>query len=411
MDVIIDCCAGLDVHKKTVVACVRTPGQSKRRRKSETRTFATTTKGLLELSEWLTALDVTHAAMESTGVYWRPVYNVLEGSFELLLVNARHIKNVPGRKTDVRDCEWIGQLLECGLLRSSFVPPEPIRDLRDLTRYRKVLIRERGHHVNRIAKTLELANIKLGSVATDIMGKTGRAVIEGLIEGIDDPDQLAERAEGLLKKKREELSEALAGRVRPHHQFMLGQQLRMVDDLNEHITAIDHRIETVMRPFEQARTIVESMPGIATRSAQVIVAEVGPDVSNFPSASHLASWARVCPGTRESAGKRLSTRIGKGNTWLRATLHEAAWAAARTKKSYYSALYRRIKARHGSQKAVVAVEHAMLRAIWHMLKHGKLHEDLGVDYFDRRAGESIKRHHVRRLEKLGYQVSVSGDAA
>jgi len=410
MDILIDQCAGLDVHKKTVVACVRTPGNN-RQRHSETRTFATDTKGLLELVDWLTSCRVTHVAMESTGVYWRPVYQILEGQFELLLVNARHIKNVPGRKTDVRDCEWIGQLLECGLLRSSFVPPEPIRDLRDLTRYRKVLIRERGHHVNRVAKTLEMANIKLGSVATDIMGKTGRAVIEGIIDGITDPEVLAERAEGLLKKKKAELAEALAGRVRGHHRFMLQRQLQMVDDLSEHIAVLDDHIEEVMRPFAEACDIVASTPGIARRAAEVIVSEIGDDMSRFPTAGNLCSWAHVCPGTNESAGKKKQASIGKGNAWLRATLHEAAWAAARTKKSYYSALYRRLKLRLGSRKAIVAVEHAMLRAIWHMLKHKKYHEDLGVDYFERRQGDQIKRHHVRRLEKLGYEVQVTRRAA
>lgn len=410
MDILIDRCAGLDVHKKTVVACLRTPRGS-RQRQSEIRTFATETKGLLELADWLTSSRVTHVAMESTGVYWRPVYQILEGDFALLLVNARHIKNVPGRKTDVRDCEWIGQLLECGLLRSSFVPPEPIRDLRDLTRYRKVLIRERGHHVNRIAKTLEMANIKLGSVATDIMGKTGRAVIEGIIEGVDDAELLAERAEGLLRKKKAELSEALAGKVRDHHRFILQRQLQMVDDLSEHIAILDDHIEEVMRPFAEARDIVSSMPGIATRAAEVIVSEIGDDMDRFPTAANLCSWAHLCPGTNESAGKKKQASIGKGNAWLRATLHEAAWAAARTKASYYSALYRRLKPRLGSHRAVVAVEHAMLRAIWHMLKHHKHHEDLGVDYFERNQSDQIKRHHLRRLEKLGYDVQIKKKAA
>lgn len=410
MDILIDRCAGLDVHKRTVVACIRAPRGS-RQRQSEIRTFTTETKGLLELADWLTSYRVTHVAMESTGVYWRPVYQILEGGFELLLVNARHIKNVPGRKTDVRDCEWIGQLLECGLLRSSFVPPEPIRDLRDLTRYRKVLIRERGHHVNRIAKTLEMANIKLGSVATDIMGKTGRAVIEGIIEGVDDAELLAERAEGLLKKKKAQLAEALAGKVRDHHRFILQRQLQMVDDLSEHIAILDDHIEEVMRPFAEARDIVASTPGIATRAAEVIVSEIGDDMNRFPTAANLCSWAHVCPGTNESAGKKKQASIGKGNSWLRATLHEAAWAAARTKNSYYSALYRRLKPRLGSRKAIVAVEHAMLRAIWHMLKHQKYHEDLGVDYFERNQSDQIKQHHLRRLEKLGYDVQIKKKAA
>ncbi len=314
MDVVYARCAGLDVHKATVVGCVRRPGPEREARRGETQTFATTTRGLLALADWLRAHEVTHVAMESTGVYWRPVYAVLEGRVELLLVNARHVKMVPGRKTDVRDCEWLAQLLECGLLRGSFVPPQPIRDLRDLTRSRKVLIRERGHHVNRVAKTLELANIKLGCVVTDIMGKTGRAILEALIAGCDDPDQLAALAQGSLRKKRAELREAVVGRMTPHYAFLLQQQLSMIDALDTHIATFDARIEEAMRPFADAYACVQTMPGVAERAAQAILAETGVDMSRFPTAPQFASWARLCPGNNESAGKRRPTTTGKGAT-------------------------------------------------------------------------------------------------
>lgn len=404
MDVLYERCAGLDVHKATVVACVRMPGRQRGERRSETKTFATTTRGLTELAEWLKAHGVTHAAMESTGVYWRPVYAVLERSVELLLVNARHVKMVPGRKTDVRDCEWLAQLLECGLLRASFVPPAAVRDLRDLTRYRKVLIRERGHHINRVEKTLELANIKLGCVVTDILGKTGRAILEALIAGRVDPDELAALAQGLVKKKRAALREAVAGRMTPHYAFLLQQQLSVIGTLDAHIATLDARIRESMAPFAEAAALVRTMPGMAARASEAILAETGVDMSRFPTPAQFASWARLCPGNNESAGKRRPTRTGKGATWLRATLQESAWAAVRTKKSYYRALYHRLKGRGGPKKAIVAVQHALVVALWHMLKHRVPHHDLGADYFDRRNTERTRRHHIRRLERLGYEV-------
>ena len=352
MDVMIERCAGLDVHKKTVVACVRAPSGEGSGRRKAVRTFGTTLAGLEALREWLRGNRVTDVAMESTGVYWRPVYAVLEDDFRLLLVNARHIKHVPGRKTDVRDCEWIAQLLECGLLRGSFVPPPEIRDLRDLTRLRKSLIGERSRQVNRVAKTLEMANIKLGSVVTDIMGMTGRAILDALVGGVGDPEALARLAQGSLKKKRKELAEATAGRMTEHYRFMLGQHLRLIDELSQHIDELDARIEERMRPFSRAAEIIESMPGIARRAAQTILAEIGPDMTRFPAPGHLASWARVCPGNHESAGKRKPVSTGKGNAWLRATLGQVAWSAARTKGSYYSALYYRHRARGGPRKAL-----------------------------------------------------------
>ncbi len=381
MDLVYARCAGLDVHKKTVVAGVRVPGPQRGERRGEVQTFPTTMSGLMALADWLVAHEVTHVAMESTGVYWRPVYAVLEGLMTVLLVNPRHVKMVPGRKTDVKDCEWLAQLLECGLLRSSFVPPRPIRDLRDLTRLRKTLIRERGHHVNRIEKTLELANIKLGSVVTDLMGNTGRAILEALSLGIDDPDKLAACAQGLLRKKQAALREALVGRLTPHYAFLLQQHLSLIDALDVHIATLDARIAEAMAPFADAAALAQTMPGVATRAAQAILAETGVDMAAFPTADNFASWARLCPGN-----------------------NERAWAAVKTKKSYYRALFHRLKARSDSKTAIVAVQHAMLVALWHMLKHRVPHQDLGADYFTRRDTERTRRHHVRRLEKLGYQV-------
>jgi transposase len=412
MDLVYARCAGLDVHKATVVGCVRVPGPRREDRQTETRTFATTLRGLEELTAWLTRHGVTHVAMESTGVYWRPVYAGLEGTVQVLLVNARHVRMVPGRKTDVRDSEWLAQLLECGLLRGSFVPPPAVRDLRDLTRLRKALIRERGHHVNRIEKTLELANIKLGTVVTDIMGKTGRAILEALSAGRDAPEQLAALAQGSIRtKKQAALREAVAGRLTPHYAFLLHQHLSLIEALDAHIVTLDARIEAAMAPFAEAAALLQTMPGVATRAAQAILAETGVDMGPFPTAAHFASWARLCPGTHESAGKRRPTTTGQGAVWLRATLQEAAWAAARTKRSYYRALYHRLKGRRGAKKAIVAVQHAMLVALWHMLKRRVPHHDLGADYFDRRNTARLRHHHVRRLRQLGYQVVLVEEAA
>ena len=404
MDLVNARCAGLDVHKATVVACVRVPGGQCGERRAETKTFATTTRGLRQLAEWLLANGVTAGAMESTGVYWRPVYAALEGRLELILVNARHVKMVPGRKMDVKDAEWLAQLLECGLLRGSFVPPPAVRDLRDLTRLRKALVRERSHHVNRIAKTLELAQLKLGCVVTDLMGKTGRAILQALSAGIDDPEQLAACAQGNLRKKQAALREALVGRLTPHYAFLLQQHLSLIDALDAHLATLEARIEAAMTPFAEAAALVQTMPGVATRAAQTILAETGVDMDRFPTAAHFASWARLCPGNHESAGKRLSTTTGKGATWLRATLQEVAWAAVRSKKTYYRVLYHRIKARRGAKKAIVAVQHAMVVALWHMLTRGVAHHDLGPNYFEHRNTERLRRHHVRRLERLGYGV-------
>ena len=411
MDVVYARWAGLDVHKATVVACVRSPVLRAETRPAETQTLATTLRGLAALAAWLTAHAVTHVAMESTGVYWRPVFAVLEGTVQVQLVNARHVKMLPGRKTDVRDCEGLAQLLECGLVRGSFIPPAAVRDLRDLTRLRKTLIRERGPHVNRIAKTLELANIKLGSVVTDIMGKTGRAILQALSIGRADPEYLAAGAQGRLRKKPAALREAVEGRLTPHYAFLLPQHLALIDTLDAHMATLDTRSEAAMVPFAETAAVMQTMPGVAPRAAEAILAETGVDMSPFPTAAHFASWARLCPGNHESAGTRRSTRTGKGATWLRATLQEAAWAAVHTKKSYYRALSDRLKARGGPKKAIVAVQHAMLVALWHMLKRRVSHQDLGADYFAQRNTERTLRHHVRRLEQLGYHVLLAKEAA
>ena len=378
MEIVNARCAGLDVHKATIVAGVRMPGPQRGARRSERKAFATTPRGLSELTDWLIAHEVTIVAMESTGVYWRPVYAVLERRLTVILVNARHVNMRPGRKTDLKDCEWLAQLLECGLLRASFVPPAAVRDVRDLTRLRKTLSRERGRHVNRSEKTLELAQIKIGCV---------------------------------IRKKRVALREALGGRLAPHYAFLLQQHLSLIDTLDAHLATLDARIELTMAPFADAVALVETMPGVATRAAQAILAETGVDMTAFPSSGHFASWARLCPGNHESAGKRHSTTTGKGATWLRATLQECAWAAVRSKKSYYRALYHCLKARREPKKAIVAVQHAMLVALWHMLTNRVRHHDLGINHFDHHDTARVRRHHVRRLEKLGYEVVLKDTAA
>ena len=412
MDVVIERCAGLDVHKRTVVACIRWPGSDDgRHREQVTRTFQTTMAGLEALREWLGTEGVTHAAMESTGVYWRPVYAVLEPHFDLMLVNARHVKHVPGRKTDVKDCEWIARLLECGLLRGSFIPPPEFRDLRDLTRLRKALARDRGKEINRVAKILELANVKLGSVVTDIMGVTGRAILKAMIEGEKDPRVLAGLARGSLCRKREELAEVVPGLIRDHHRFLLRDLLATIDHLSERIETLDMRIEVGTRPFAPALDLLESIPGVARRSAEAILAETSDDMSKFPTAGHFASWARLCPGNHESAGKRRPASTGRGNAWLRAALSQVAWAAVRTKGSYYRTLYHRHKARGGPKKAIVVVQHAIVVAIWHMFSRGTMHEDLGSDHYQGRDKERQMRHLLGRLRKLGVNVHVQEHAA
>lgn len=367
MELIHSCCAGLDVHKKTVVACVRRIGPDAQLA-SEVRTFRTMTAALIDLADWLAAQGVSHVAMESTGVYWKPVYHLLEGRFEILLVNAHHIKQVPGRKTDVKDAEWIAQLLQYGLLASSFIPPAPIRELRDLTRQRAQLVRERAGVVNRVQKVLEDANIKLASVATDVFGVSGRSILAALVAGGNDPAALADLARGRLREKTLELTAALRGLVTDHHRFLLRALLRQVESLEGLIDEFTARIDEVITPFAQAAGRLETIPGVSRRAAEVIVAEIGADMTKFPTAGHLASWAGLCPGNNESAGKRRSGQTTKGSQWLRTMLVQVAWAASHTKDTILSATYRKWVKRLGKKKALVALGHKILVVIYKLLK-------------------------------------------
>jgi len=402
MEVIYKRCCGLDVHKEIVVACllIREGGKVLK----EIRTFLTMTSDLVVLHDWLQAHQVTHVAMESTGIYWRPVFNLLEGSFTVLLVNAAHIKTVPGRKTDVKDCEWIADLLSHGLLRGSFIPPEPIRDLRDLTRYRKSLTDERVREVNRLQKLLESANIKLSSVATDVMGVSGKAMLEALISGSTDPEVLSDLAKGRLRKKLPLLKEALQGRFRPHHRFLLGEILVHLDFLDEAIERLSQEVVNRTVPFSKVIELMDLIPGIDQRVAEGVLSEIGVEMSCFPTHRHVTSWAGVCPGNNESAGKRKSGKTQKGNRWLRRYLIEASWAAVRSKGTYLSALYHRLVARRGKKKAIVAVAHALLVMIYHILKDQVPYRELGSDHFDKLNATYVQRHHVKRLESLGFKV-------
>ncbi|MEW5867598.1 MAG: IS110 family transposase [Bacillota bacterium] len=401
MEVLYERCGALDVHKKLVVACVATPEGK------ETKTFGTMTSELLELADYLVSKGCTHVAMESTGVYWKPIYNILEGTgIEVLVVNARDIKAVPGRKTDVKDAEWICDLLRHGLLRGSFIPDRPQRELRELVRYRKELVRERAREVNRLQKVLEGANIKLGDVATDVMGKSGQAMIEALVVGETDPELLASLAKGRLKKKSEQLASALQGLIGPHQRMILGAQLEHIRFLDKQIERLNREVEERMRPFDQAVEAIDEIPGIGRRIAEEVLAETGTNMDRFPSAAHLASWAGLCPGNNESAGKRKSGRTRHGNPHLRQALVEAAQAAAHTKDTYLSAQYHRIAARRGAKRAAVAVAHSMIVIIYHMLREGTAYQDLGSNHFDELNRNATVRRAVKRLEALGYKVTL-----
>jgi transposase len=369
MDIINACCAGLDVHKKTVVACVRRVGPDGAV-SSEVRTFGTMTRDLLALSDWLGAQGVGKVAMESTGVYWKPIFNLLEGSFEVILVNAHRLKHVPGRKTDVKDSEWIAQLLQYGLLSPSFIPPPDIRKLRDLTRQRTQLVRDSATVANRIQKVLEDANIKLGSVASDVLGVSGRAMIRAIVDGQDDPDRLADLAKRRLRGKIPELKLALHGRVTDHHRFQLRAQMEQIEFLEGLIARYDEEIERAMTPLTEKIERLRGIPGVGERAAEVITAEVGVDMSRFPTAGHLSSWAGLCPGNNESAGKRHSGKTTKGSQWLRTMLVQVAWAASRTKETIFSACYHRWAKRLGKKKALVAVAHKILVIVYHLLQDG-----------------------------------------
>lgn len=410
MQVVYERCCGIDVHKQTVVACVVVPGVDGQARK-ETRTFGTMTENLAALADWLGELDVTHVTMESTGVYWKPVFNLLDGRFAILVVNAERIKAMAGRKTDVQDAEWLADLLRHGLLKGSFIPSEILRELRDLTRYRTKLGDERKSEVNRVQKVLEDANIKLASVASDVMGVSGRAMLNELVQGQTDAATLAELAKGRLREKQKLLQQALSGRVRSHHRFMLAQHLAHIDFLDEAIAELDRQIAEQMRPFAAALATWDSLPGINQRIAEILVAELGPDLQPFEDAEHLASWAGMCPGNNESAGKRKSGRTRKGSPWLRRALVEAAHGAAHTKHKYFQALYRRLAARRGTQRAAVAVGHSLLVTGYYLITRQTVYQDLGGNYFDERDREAVKRRAVRRLEMLGYRVELAPTAA
>jgi len=410
MEVLHPRCCGLDVHKETVVACLRLVIDGKAIK--ETRTFATTTAGLLALSEWLTETQCTHVAMEATGVYWKPVWHILsDGDFELVLANAAHIKNVPGRKSDVKDSDWISDLLAHGLIQPSFVPDGPTQEMRTLLRTRKQVVREKSSHVLRIQKTLEDANIKLDSVITDIMGVSGRKMIEALIAGEKDPAKLARLADPRVKASKESLREALRGRVTKNHRFLLRLHLRQIDAIDAAIAEIDREVDASIAPFRTAVEQVSTVPGVKSLAAQTILSEIGLDMSRFPSSGHLISWACICPRSDESAGKRRSTRIRKGSPWLKTTLVQCAWAATRTKGSYLQAQFYRIRARRGAKKAILAVAASILTAIYHMLKDGTFYQDLGPDHFDPRTKERHKNRLIKRLADLGYVVELVPQAS
>jgi transposase len=406
VQVVHERCCGLDVHKKNVVACVLTPeGQ-------QVRTFGTMTGELLRFLDWLQDERVTHLAMESTGAYWKPVYNLLEGQgIELLLVNPAHMKALPGRKTDVKDAQWIADLLRHGLLRGSRVPERPQRELQEAVRYRRSLVDMRADEARRLQKVLEGGNIKLGDVASDVLGKSGRDMLRALAAGATDSAQMAELARGRLKTKRPALTLALEGRIDQHQRFMIGHLLQHIEFLEGRIEQMSAEIEVRMRPFEAAMAALEKVPGIGRRAAETIVAEIGTDMHHWPDAKAFAAWAKICPGNNESAGKRRSCSIGHGNQSLRGALVEAAWSAVRVKDSYFAALFSRVAARRGAKRALIAVAHAILVVVYHMLKDGTVYQDMGSGYFDRRDREAITKRTVRRLENLGYKVTLEELAA
>jgi transposase len=405
MQVVYARCAGLDVHKKAVSACVSVCEAAGAKRQ-QTRVFGTFTRDLLVLADWLKEHGVTQVAMEATGVYWRPVWAVLEGQFELMLVNPQHIKAVPGRKTDTKDCEWIADLLQHGLLKGSFVPPTPIQDLRDLTRYRAELRQGQNRVANRIQKLLEQANLKLSSVASNALGVSGRLILEAIIAGQENAPQLAQMARGRLKSKIPQLEQALAGRVRDHHRFLLAEYLDEWEALGERIRRMEAEIDKRIRPFESAVTLWQTIPGVDRVTACNLVAEIGVDMNQFPTAQQLASWAALCPGSHESAGKRKSGQTRDGNKWLRRSLCQAAWAVTRKKNCYLSAQFKRLAARRGVKRAVMAVAHTMLIIGYHMLKTGQSYHELGGNYLEQINKVQLQRYFLKRLQRLGLKVTV-----
>jgi transposase len=405
MRVVYTRCCGLDVHKESISACLLTP-DDQGGMQQQVRRFGTMTRDLLELSDWLACNQVTHLAMESTGVYWKPVWNVLEATFTILLVNAQHVKAVPGRKTDTKDCEWLADLLQHGLLRGSFVPPSPIRQLRDLTRTRASLRQDHTAVANRMQKVLEDANVKLASVATDWLGVSGRDILSRMLDGEQDAGKLADLCRGRLRDKIPEMQRALEGRMTDHHRWMLHLQREQLEFLEAQIAKLDAKIQEHMSDYQKAVDLCTTIPGIEAVAAANLIAEIGVNMDQFPSAQHLASWAGLCPGNNESAGKRLSGKARNGSIWLRRNLCQAAWAASHTKNTYLSAQFRRLAARKGKKRAIVAVAHTILVIVFHMLKNQQPYSDLGADYFDRRNTDQLKRSLVRRLERLGVPVSI-----
>jgi transposase len=409
MEVVFDRCCGLDIHKKSIVACLSLPGP-RGTAATTVRTFGTMTADILVLSDWLTEAGCTHVAMESTGVYWKPIWNLLEELFTLLLVNPRHMKAVPGRKTDVTDAEWIASLLRHGLLTGSYVPERAQRELRELTRYRTTLVRERTAEANRLQKTLEGANIKLAAVATDILGLSGRQILAALVTGSTDAEAMAQCAKGRLREKLPALAQALVGRFGDHQRFMVAQQLAHVDFLDATIATVSAEIGARLQPVDDLVGRLDTIPGIGRYVAESLLAEIGTDMSRFPTAGHLASWAGMCPGSNESAGKQHGGKTRKGNAWLRAQLVQAAHAAGRTKGTYLQAQYRRLAARRGKSRAAVAVGHTILVIIYHLLRDGTVYEDLGPHYFVQRDRQGAERRLVRQLEGLGYSVTLEPHA-
>lgn len=430
MEVTYTHCAGLDVHKKTVVACCLIPREGGEICK-ETRTFTTMTQELLALGDWLNSRGVTHVAMESTGEYWKPVYNLLEDNYTVLVVNAQHIKNVPGRKTDVKDAEWIADLLRHGLLQGSFIPPLPQRDLRDLTRQRTKLVQERAAVVNRLQKVLEWANLKLASVVTDVTGVSARQMLLAIAQGTEEVETLVQLAKGRLRSKRQELELALTGQIRPHHRFLIANHLTHLDFLEEQIAVFDAQIAEHIQTqvlevevpapsgeqdislcsnyslaWEKAITLLDTIPGVGRQTAELLLAEIGCDMSRFKSEAHLAKWAKLCPGNHESAGKRYSGRTGQGNNWLRSGLIQAAHAAVKCKATYLKAVYQRLVKRRGKQKAIVAVAHRILKAAYQILSKQEPYRDLGANYLDSRRSDKVLNRLCHRIEQLGYQVSL-----
>src|SRR6267154_409106 len=406
MQTLVERGCGMDVHQATVVACLLVVLKNGKVQK-QIRTFGTTTRELLSMREWLLSEGCTHVAMESTGVYWKPIYAILEGAFEIVVANAQHVKKVPGRKTDVKDAEWIADLLCHGLLRSSFVPPKPIRELRDLTRYRRKLVESQAAERNRLLKLLETTNIKLSSVATDVFGVSGRLMLEALVEGKATPQEMDDLAKGRLRQKIDELGPALEGKLEEHHRFLLRLQLDRLEAAEKDLAVLEQRLQEKLKPYAEQLTLLDEIPGVDWTLAAVIIAELGVDMSVFGSVSQLASWAGVCPGNNESAGKRKSSRIPSGNVYLKSGLVEAANAAARAKGTYLRDKFFRLKARRGYKRAVVAIAHKILVSIYHMLSQQVSYNDLGDLYLDKLNKNHLTRNLVHRLERLGYAVTLT----